>query len=114
MHLLGKLREFAAVELAVTIGVKLHRMLDEPFRRRRPAPLAARTTALRSATPLRGLGAGRHRRGDCHRCHDQGGAYSRNAFHDLLLLKKVDVPQVQRRSARKVAVCPVSHKTTGQ
>jgi hypothetical protein len=95
LHLLGELRELAAVEFAIAVSVKLHRVLDEPFRRRRPAPLATRTAALGRATALGGLGDHHPSPGECHRCHDQAGD-SHDAFHDMLLLKKVDVPQVQR------------------
>jgi len=48
MQFLGKLCEFAAIELAVAVRVERHRMLDHSFRRRRPAALtvgAARRTA---------------------------------------------------------------------
>jgi len=49
LNVLRELREFGAVELAITIGVEAHRVLDEPLRRGRPARTTLPTVPTRAA-----------------------------------------------------------------
>ena len=103
LHLFGKLREFAAIEFAIAIGVEAHRVFDKPLGRWRPtgpawpAPPFTTTTAWtfawsaaigRSSGPLRRLCHGhRHERhGEhCGGCHPSD---SKRTLHQSLLGQK--------------------------
>jgi hypothetical protein len=81
LHIFRELREFAAVELPIPIGVEAHGVFHKPLSRWRPTAAAGSTARLTGATlsagpaaigrpirPLRRLGDGnRHQhRGDHH------------------------------------------------